>query len=92
MKMTRIEKIQQRLAVLNLVSCQIEDDSALHVGHVGAASGGGHYRVRLVSEKFSGLRLIERHRLVYDAVGDMMQAEIHALVITALAPAEDGLS
>ena len=90
--MTRIEKIQQRLAVLNLVSCQIEDDSALHVGHVGAASGGGHYRVRLVSEKFSGLRLIERHRLVYDAVGDMMQAEIHALVITALAPAEDGLS
>ena len=86
---TRIEKIQQRLAVLNPVSCQIEDDSALHAGHAGAASGGGHYRLRLVSEKFNGLRLIERHRLVYDAVGDLMQTEIHALVITALAPADE---
>jgi len=90
--MTRIEKIQQRLAVLNPVTCQIEDESALHVGHAGAAAGGGHYRLRLVSEKFSGLRLIERHRLVYDAVGDMMQTEIHALVITALAPVEESLS
>lgn len=86
---TRIEKIQQRLAVLNPVSCQIEDESALHAGHAGAASGGGHYRLRLVSEKFSGLRLIERHRLVYDAVGDLMQTEIHALTITALAPADE---
>ena len=84
----RIEKIQQRLAALNPVSCQIDDDSALHRGHPGAASGGGHYRLKIVSEKFNGLRLIERHRLVYDAVGDMMQTEIHALVITALAPTE----
>lgn len=90
--MTRIEKIQQRLAVLNPISCQIEDDSALHAGHPGAAAGGGHYRLRMVSEKFSGLRLIERHRLVYDAVGDMMQIEIHALVITALAPGEESSS
>lgn len=87
--MTRIEKIQQRLAVLNPVSCVIEDDSALHAGHAGAASGGGHYRLKLVSEKFNGLRLIERHRLVYDAVGDLMQTEIHALAITALAPSDE---
>jgi len=92
MSETRIEKIQQRLAVLNPVSCQIEDDSALHAGHAGAASGGGHYRLRIVSEKFNGLKLIERHRLVYDAVGDLMQTEIHALVITALAPADELLS
>lgn len=85
---SRIEKIQQRLAVLNPVSCQIEDDSALHAGHAGAASGGGHYRLKIVSEKFNGVKLIERHRLVYDAVGDLMQTEIHALVITALAPLE----
>jgi BolA family transcriptional regulator, general stress-responsive regulator len=87
--MNRVEKIQQCLAVLNPLSCHIEDESALHAGHAGAASGGGHYRLKLVSEKFNGLRLIERHRLVYDAVGDLMQTEIHALTITALAPAEE---
>jgi BolA family transcriptional regulator, general stress-responsive regulator len=84
----KIQRIKQRLAVLNPVSCQIEDESALHVGHAGAASGGGHYRLTLVSEKFRGLRLIERHRLVYDAIGDLMQKEIHALAITALCPSE----
>lgn len=85
----RITKIEQRLAVLAPISCKIEDESALHAGHAGAASGGGHYRLRIVSEKFNGRKLIERHRLVYDAVGDMMQAEIHALAITALAPTEE---
>lgn len=84
----RMAKIEQRLAVLNPISCQIEDDSALHAGHAGAASGGGHYRLTLVSEKFNGIKLIERHRLVYDAVGDLMKNEIHALVIIALAPLE----
>jgi BolA protein len=84
----RIAAIQQRLAVLNPVSCQITDDSALHAGHAGAASGAGHYRVSVVSEKFNGLKLIERHRLVYDAVGDLMQTDIHALAINALAPSE----
>jgi BolA protein len=86
--MNRIEKIQQRLAVLNPVLCEIEDESALHKGHPGAASGGGHYRLKIVSEKFNNLRLIERHRLVYDAIGDLMQTEIHALAITALASSE----
>ena len=84
----RIAEIRQRLTVLNPISCQIEDDSASHVGHAGAASGGGHYRLTIISEKFNGIKLIERHRLVYDAVGDLMQTEIHALEITALAPLE----
>lgn len=64
------------------------DESALHAGHAGAASGAGHYRLKIVSEKFEGLKLVMRHRLVYDAVQTMMDTEIHALAITALAPSE----
>lgn len=67
---------------------ELADESALHAGHAGAASGGGHYRLRIVSEKFEGLKLVMRHRLVYDAVHTMMHTEIHALAITALAPSE----
>ena len=86
---TRVQRIEARLtealAPLDLAVC---DDSHLHAGHAGAASGGGHYSVRIVSDRFEGLRLVMRHRLVYDAVHDMMKAEIHALAITALAPSE----
>ena len=67
---------------------ELVDESALHAGHAGAASGGGHYRLRIVSSKFEGLKLVMRHRLVYDAVHTMMHSEIHALAITALAPSE----
>jgi BolA protein len=67
---------------------ELGDDSALHAGHPGAATGGGHYRVKVVSDRFEGLRLVMRHRLVYDSVHDMMHTEIHALAITALAPSE----
>lgn len=69
-------------------SCQLADESSLHVGHAGAASGGGHFRLVLVSQSFAGLNLVNRHRLVYDAVRDMMQTEIHALAISALTPEE----
>jgi BolA protein len=68
--------------------CQLEDESALHAGHAGAASGGGHFRLRIVSEQFENRSRINRHRLVYDCLGDMMQTEIHALAITALTPSE----
>lgn len=67
---------------------ELEDESALHAGHAGAASGGGHYRLKIVSERFEGQRLVMRHRLVYDSVHDMMHTDIHALAITALAPSE----
>jgi BolA protein len=67
---------------------ELTDESALHAGHAGAASGGGHYRLRIVSARFEGLRLVMRHRLVYDSVHDMMHTEIHALAITAVAPSE----
>jgi BolA family transcriptional regulator, general stress-responsive regulator len=86
---TRVERMRERLtARLTPVELAIDDDSAAHQGHAGAASGGGHYNVRIVSLQFEGLKLVTRHRLVYDSVHDMMHKEIHALAITALAPSE----
>jgi BolA protein len=85
----RLAKIRERLdAALSPVEVVLDDESALHAGHAGAATGGGHYRLRIVSDKFEGLKLVMRHRLVYDSVHDMMHKEIHALAITALAPSE----
>ncbi|MCE2680909.1 MAG: BolA family transcriptional regulator [Burkholderiales bacterium] len=63
----------------------VNDDSHLHVGHAGAG-GGGHYSVEIISEKFLGLRTLQRHRLVYDVVSEMMPHEIHALSINAKVP------
>jgi BolA protein len=85
----RVERIRQSLdAALGPSVLEVGDDSHLHVGHAGAATGGGHYRVKIVSERFEGLRLVMRHRLVYDAVQGMMHVDIHALAITAVAPSE----
>jgi BolA family transcriptional regulator, general stress-responsive regulator len=66
----------------------VVDDSAKHAGHAGAASGGGHYQVRVVSARFAGLTRVARHRLVYDLVADLMRDAIHALAIEALTPDE----
>lgn len=84
----RIAVIQERLKVLCPTLCDVDDESHLHVGHVGAKSGGGHFRLRIISQKFDGLRLIERHRLVYDALGELMLRDIHALSIHAFSPQE----
>ncbi|OFA06824.1 BolA family transcriptional regulator [Duganella sp. HH101] len=85
----RMERMRSRFqAALAPMELTLDDDSALHAGHAGAASGGGHYNVRIVSLQFEGLKLVTRHRLVYDSVHDMMHKEIHALAITALAPSE----
>lgn len=85
----RAERIRQRIsAALQPLSLQITDDSHLHVGHAGAASGGGHYTVEIASAAFAGKPLVRRHRLVYDAVGDMMGGDIHALAIRATVPAD----
>jgi BolA protein len=85
----RLERIRSLLqAALQPSQLEVGDDSHLHVGHAGAASGGGHYSVRIVSDRFEGQRLVMRHRLVYDAVQGMMHTDIHALAITALAPSE----
>lgn len=78
-------RLQEKFAPL---SCAIENESAKHAGHAGAAGGAGHYRLRLVSAAFEGQNRIVRHRLVYDCLRDMMDTDIHALAIIALAPTE----
>jgi BolA family transcriptional regulator, general stress-responsive regulator len=85
----RIAMIKSRLEqALSPSQIDITDDSHMHAGHAGAASGGGHFSVTIVSDKFSGKSMIERHRAVYLALNDMMPAEIHALSIKALTPDE----
>jgi len=86
--MSTAELIRQRLAALEPESIVLDDESAQHKGHAGAASGGGHFRLTLVSPKFRKLSTLARHRLVYEAMGELMQREIHALSITALTPEE----
>ncbi|NNE39216.1 MAG: BolA family transcriptional regulator [Gammaproteobacteria bacterium] len=82
MTMDRIESIRMKLIDnLDADSVEIRDDSHLHDGHAGAASGGGHYAVTIISDRFTGHSLLERHRMVYSALDDMMQKEIHALSI-----------
>jgi BolA family transcriptional regulator, general stress-responsive regulator len=81
-----ISLMQQRLNSLQPESLDIVDDSAKHAGHAGAASGGGHYQLTIVSKHFAGKPQVARHRLIYQALGDMMQRQIHALSIAAYTP------
>ena len=67
---------------------EIEDESHLHAGHAGARDGRGHFRVTIVSPRFAGLSRIARHRLVFAALGDLMQTDIHALTLQAFSPEE----
>ena len=83
-----IERMKQRLQSLDPLQLLLDDDSALHAGHEGAKSGGGHYRLRLVSARFRGLSRVARHRLVYDALDTLMRSEVHALAMTLLTPEE----
>jgi BolA protein len=85
----RTALIERRLRdQLGAERVEIADDSAQHAGHAGAQSGGGHFTVTVVSPKFSGLTAVQRHRLVYDALGDLMRTDIHALSIRAFTPGE----
>jgi BolA protein len=81
-----MDEIRRRLEVLAPLRLELIDDSALHAGHVGARSGGGHYRLSIVSAAFAGKNTVARHRLIYDALGEMMRKEIHALAIQADTP------
>ncbi len=81
----RLETIRQRLmTALTPTELEIIDESHLHKGHAGARDGRGHFRVRIASSRFDGLRPLQCHRLVYTAVGDLMQTDIHALSIEIL--------
>jgi BolA protein len=83
-----IDQIRNRLASLAPSVLELEDDSALHAGHAGARSGGGHYRLTIVAAAFAGKNTMARHRMIYAALGDMMRKEIHALAIQARSPEE----
>lgn len=83
-----VAQIRERLAPLEPVAIEVTDDSARHRGHAGAASGGGHFVMRVVSARFSGQSRLIRHRLVYDLLSDLMQREIHALAMNLQAPDE----
>lgn len=85
----RMTLIEQRLrASLDPQQLELIDNSHLHAGHAGARDGRGHYEVLLISTRFAGMRPVARHQLVYRALGDLMQTDIHALGITALTPDE----
>jgi len=84
-------KVKSALSSLKPTYLDLQDDSALHAGHAGN-TGGSHYTVTIVSEAFNGLSLIKRHRLVYEAVGELMTNDIHALSMHAKTPAEFGLN
>ena len=89
MENDRTAMLRERLTrALQPVELDIIDESAKHAGHAGAASGGGHFIVNIVSPAFENKTLIQRHRLVYDAVDDIMHSEIHALSIQARTPQE----
>ena len=80
--------LEARLAPLAPSLLEIHDDSAEHAGHAGAAEGGGHFSLTIVSERFAGLTLLARHRAVLARVGDLIPHPVHALAIRAYAPDE----
>jgi len=90
--MASVDDIRTALtAALAPLTLEVKDESHRHAGHAGARPGGGtHFRVLIVSEAFAGKPRVQRHRLVYDALGGRMAEDIHALALTTLAPGEAG--
>lgn len=85
----RVAMIRERLtAALAPESLDIVDESHKHTGHEGAKGGGGHFLVTIVADVFKDKRPLERHRMVYEALGEAMNKEIHALSIKAYATHE----
>ena len=81
------ELISAGLQDLQPLELEIEDQSAAHAGHAGARSG-AHFRLHLVSDAFTGLSRVQRHRMVYERLASLLQGRIHALTMTLLAPGE----
>lgn len=81
------QAMRKRLARLEPLSLDLRDESAQHAGHAGSRpSGGSHWHLAIVSEAFRGQSPVARHRMVYEALGDLMKCDIHALRIEASAP------
>jgi BolA family transcriptional regulator, general stress-responsive regulator len=82
-------EIRQRLAALDPVELELADESEQHRGHAGYQAGGNtHWRLSIVSPRFAGQSVVARHRMVYQALGNLMQNPIHALAISARSPEE----
>jgi BolA protein len=87
--MTVADEILKRLGALSPAQLELLDESAKHAGHAGAAPGGNtHWKLTIVSAAFAGSSTVARHRMIYQALGDLMQNPIHALSISARAPGE----
>lgn len=85
-----IDLIKQKLnEAIKPETIEIIDNSTAHAGHSGAQSGGGHYNVTIIADAFNDKTLVQRHQLIYQALGDLMKNEIHALSINALTPSEN---
>lgn len=83
----RVELIRGRLQeAFEPEELEIVDDSRRHAGHAGARDGRGHFNVRILSRRFAGKKTVERHRMVYAALGTLMQTDIHALGLVVLSP------
>lgn len=89
MTTSRVAKIESALReAFSPTELRIKDQSHLHAGHSGAEDGRGHFDVFIVSDQFDGLRALQRHRLIYAALGDLMDTDIHALRIKSHTAAE----
>ena len=85
----RVTKIERMLNdALSPTELQVKDQSHLHAGHAGARDGKGHFEVQIVASAFEGVSRIQRHRMVFEALNDLMQTDIHALSVHAFAPGE----
>lgn len=85
----RVQRIDELLRkAFSPTKLQIKDQSHLHAGHEGAKDGLGHFDVTIVAAGFSGQNRVQRHRMVYSALGELMQTDIHAVRITAVTPSE----
>jgi BolA family transcriptional regulator, general stress-responsive regulator len=83
------ESIRSRLQSLQPVELDLVDESEQHHGHASYREGGStHWRLSIVSPQFAGKPVVARHRMVYQALGELMQHPIHALAITARSPEE----
>lgn len=87
--MSAADQVEARLReALAPAHLEILDDSRKHAGHAGAAGGGGHFSLVIVSESFRGRSTLERHRGVYTALGDLLKHEVHALALQTFDPDE----